>query len=45
MAEIVVEIHVPLLATDRVPRAAFAVITDDEADAIGQGRRVELESS
>ncbi|MEV4658098.1 hypothetical protein [Micromonospora sp. NPDC049301] len=30
---------------DRVPRGAFAVVTDDETDEIGQGRRVELETS
>ncbi|MFC0503630.1 hypothetical protein [Micromonospora costi] len=30
---------------DRVPRGAFAVVTDDETDDIGQGRRVDLEKS
>ncbi|SCG65970.1 hypothetical protein GA0070213_10964 [Micromonospora humi] len=32
-------------ALDRVPRGAYAVVTDDEADEVGQGRRVELGAS
>ncbi|MCZ7435239.1 hypothetical protein O7598_02415 [Micromonospora sp. WMMC241] len=32
-------------ALDRVPRGAYAVVTDDEADDIGQGCRVELGTS
>ncbi|MDG4804543.1 hypothetical protein [Micromonospora sp. WMMD980] len=44
MAELIVEVHVPLvpatgLAADAYP---FPWIDDVEADEVGQGRRVEL---
>jgi|GEM_PF-4435967 len=29
-------------ALDRVPAGAFAMVTDDEAEEFGMGRRVEL---
>ncbi len=32
-------------ALDRVPAGAFAVVTDDEAEEFGRGRRVALPSS